>query len=64
MPKVMIEVRCNEYAMRDENPNVPWSPEEIANDAVLCEDAGASIFHFTLLFMNTPFNDDNMFFLE
>jgi uncharacterized protein (DUF849 family) len=46
MPKVMLEVRCNEYAMRDGNPNVPWTPEEIANDAILCQDAGASIFHF------------------
>jgi uncharacterized protein (DUF849 family) len=46
MAKVMLEVRCNEYAMRDENPHVPWSPEEIADDALLCQDAGASIFHF------------------
>jgi hypothetical protein len=28
--KVIIEARVNEYAMRDGNPNVPWSPEEIA----------------------------------
>lgn len=46
MAKVMLEVRCNEYAMRDENPHVPWSPEEIADDALRCQDAGASIFHF------------------
>jgi uncharacterized protein (DUF849 family) len=46
MRKVMLEVRCNEYAMRDSNPNVPWTPEEIASDALLCQDAGASIFHF------------------
>lgn len=42
----MLEVRCNEFAMRDANPHVPWSPEEIAEDAVSCQDAGASIFHF------------------
>lgn len=44
--KVIIEVRCNEYTMRDRNPNVPWSPDEIAADAVKCREAGASIIHF------------------
>ena len=28
--KVIIEARVNEYMMRDENPNVPWTPDEIA----------------------------------
>jgi 3-keto-5-aminohexanoate cleavage enzyme len=31
--KIMIEVRCNEYTMRDRNPTVPWSPAEIGEDA-------------------------------
>jgi 3-keto-5-aminohexanoate cleavage enzyme len=44
--KVVIEVRCNEYTMRDRNRHVPWSPDEIANDAAACRDAGASIVHF------------------
>ncbi len=44
--KVMIEVRVNEYTMRDHNPNVPWSPAEIAADAAACRDAGASVVHF------------------
>jgi 3-keto-5-aminohexanoate cleavage enzyme len=43
---VVIEVRCNEYTMRDRNPHVPWSPAEIAADAAACAAAGASIFHF------------------
>ena len=43
---VVIEVRCNEYASRDANGHVPWSPEEIARDAAACEEAGASIVHF------------------
>ena len=42
----MIEVRCNEYASRDANSHVPWSPDEIARDAAACEEAGASIVHF------------------
>ncbi|MFW5680521.1 MAG: 3-keto-5-aminohexanoate cleavage protein [Pseudomonadota bacterium] len=46
MQKLVIEVRVNEYAMRDENPNVPWTPEEIAADAAACEAEGASIVHF------------------
>jgi uncharacterized protein (DUF849 family) len=44
--KVIIEVRCNEYTMRDRNPHVPWTPEEIATDAARCRDAGASVVHF------------------
>ena len=34
--KVIIEVRINEYTMREPNPNVPYSPEEIANQALEC----------------------------
>ena len=33
-------------ATKDENPNVPYGPEEIARDAVACARAGASIIHF------------------
>lgn len=44
--KVIIEVRCNEYTMRDANPHVPWSPDEIGADAAACREAGASIVHF------------------
>ena len=44
--KVMIEVRCNEYTMRDRNPNVPWSAVEIAEDAARCRDAGAAVVHY------------------
>lgn len=46
MSKVLLEVRCNEYAMRDRNPHVPWSAEEIAADAAQCRDAGAALLHF------------------
>jgi 3-keto-5-aminohexanoate cleavage enzyme len=44
--KLIIEVRANEYTMRDRNPHVPWSAEEIARDALACREAGASAFHF------------------
>ena len=44
--KVVIEVRCNEYTMRDRNRHVPWSPDEIAADAAACREAGASVVHF------------------
>ena len=46
MKKLIIEVRVNEYAMRDGNPNVPWSAEELGRDARAIRDAGASIIHF------------------
>jgi uncharacterized protein (DUF849 family) len=44
--KIIIEVRINEYAMRDTNPNVPYSPEEIAQQALECWREGASIIHY------------------
>jgi uncharacterized protein (DUF849 family) len=44
--KLVIEARVNEYAMRDQNPNVPWLPEEIARDGAECRDAGAAILHW------------------
>jgi 3-keto-5-aminohexanoate cleavage enzyme len=44
--KIIIEVRINEYAMRDPNPNVPYSPEEIASQALECWREGASIIHY------------------
>ena len=43
---MIIEARINEYAMRDENPNVPWTPQEIADAAARCQEAGASILHY------------------
>jgi uncharacterized protein (DUF849 family) len=46
MNKLIIEVRVNEYAMRGDNPNVPWTPEEIGREARAAQDAGASIVHF------------------
>ena len=46
MRKVIIELRCNEYAGREANPNVPWSPDEIARDAAEAREAGAAILHY------------------
>jgi 3-keto-5-aminohexanoate cleavage enzyme len=46
MDKIIIEARVNELALRDENPNVPFLPDEIARDASACFDAGASILHY------------------
>jgi len=46
MKKLIIQVRCNEYASREKNPNIPWLPGEIARDAAECRQAGANIMHF------------------
>jgi len=42
----IIEVRLNEWSLRQGNPHVPWSPREIADDAYACWHAGASVVHF------------------
>jgi len=46
MEKLIIEVRVNEFVTRDANPHIPFSPQEIADDAAACREAGASIVHF------------------
>jgi hypothetical protein len=32
---VIVEIRANEYEMRDANPNVPWAATEIAADRIV-----------------------------
>lgn len=44
--KIIVEARINEYMMRDANPHVPWTPEEIAQAAADCRAEGASIVHY------------------
>jgi 3-keto-5-aminohexanoate cleavage enzyme len=44
--KIILEARINEYAMRDQNPHVPWTTDEIAETAARCREEGASIVHF------------------
>ena len=46
MATVIITVRMNEASMREANPHVPWSPEEIAADAARCVEEGAAVVHF------------------
>jgi 3-keto-5-aminohexanoate cleavage enzyme len=46
MDKIIIEARVNELAPRDENPNVPFLPDDIIRDAQACYEAGASIIHY------------------
>jgi 3-keto-5-aminohexanoate cleavage enzyme len=46
MKKMIIEARINEYAMREGNPHVPWTAEEIAETAARCREEGASVLHF------------------
>ncbi|MGA2409640.1 MAG: 3-keto-5-aminohexanoate cleavage protein [Candidatus Binataceae bacterium] len=46
MEKLIIEVRINEYASRKRNPNVPFSPAEICEEALQCWREGASIIHY------------------
>ncbi len=46
MDKLIIEVRVNEYMMRDVNPNVPWTPADLARDAAAIQAEGAAMLHF------------------
>lgn len=46
MEKLIIQVRVNEGTMRDVSPNVPYGPEEIAQQSLDCWRNGASMVHF------------------
>ena len=46
MAKVIIESAINGNALRKLNPHIPYTPEEIANDAVATCKAGAALIHF------------------
>ncbi|MBI3301559.1 MAG: 3-keto-5-aminohexanoate cleavage protein [Deltaproteobacteria bacterium] len=46
MAKIMIEAAINGNAMRNLNPHIPYSPQEIANDAIATCRAGAALIHF------------------
>ncbi len=60
--KIIIEARINEYMMRDENPHVPWTPEEIAKAAADCRAEGASIVHYHVRNPDgTPCHDPKMY---
>lgn len=43
---VIIEVRGNEFATKDLNPNVPYGAPAMINDALACLDAGAAFYHW------------------
>jgi 3-keto-5-aminohexanoate cleavage enzyme len=45
MERLIIAVGLNENVTRDQNPNVPITPTEIAADIAECVEAGASIIH-------------------
>jgi uncharacterized protein (DUF849 family) len=46
MKKLIITVRVNEYMDRSTNKHIPYTPDEIAQTAKECREAGASIIHF------------------
>ncbi|BBG03872.1 MULTISPECIES: 3-keto-5-aminohexanoate cleavage protein [Pseudonocardia] len=46
MDKLVIEVAANEYEPREDNPHVPFTPDELGADAAACRAAGAAIYHF------------------
>jgi 3-keto-5-aminohexanoate cleavage enzyme len=43
---VMIESAINGNALRELNPHIAYTPEDIANDAIATSRAGAALIHF------------------
>jgi 3-keto-5-aminohexanoate cleavage enzyme len=46
MDKLIIEASINESARKEDNPNIPYGPEEGARDGIACAKAGAAIIHY------------------
>ena len=46
MDKLIIEAAVNESATKEQNPHLPYGPDDVAKAAIECADAGASIVHF------------------
>ena len=46
MDPLIIEVALNELMDKADNPHVPYGPDEVAEDAARCVEAGASMLHF------------------
>ncbi len=44
--QVVIEVALNENQLRSVNPNVAYTPDDLAADARRCLDAGAAVVHY------------------
>jgi 3-keto-5-aminohexanoate cleavage enzyme len=44
--KVVIEVALNENQLKSSNPNIAYTPADLARDAKRCLDAGAAVIHF------------------
>jgi uncharacterized protein (DUF849 family) len=44
--QILIKACLNGARGREENANVPWSPQEVADEAIRARDAGAAIVHF------------------
>jgi 3-keto-5-aminohexanoate cleavage enzyme len=44
--KLIIEASINESVSKDDNPHIPYGPEEGAADAIACAKAGAAIIHY------------------
>jgi 3-keto-5-aminohexanoate cleavage enzyme len=45
MNKIIIKACLNGGRGREHNPNIPWTPAEVAAEAKRCADAGAAIVH-------------------
>lgn len=46
MEKMIIQVRLNESVKRQASPHIPYTPEEIADQAIACYRAGATMVHY------------------
>lgn len=60
--RVITAALCGSWSTKDMNPAVPYTPEEIANDAYECWKAGAAIVHIHVRNADgTPSTDYNLY---
>src|SRR5262249_39274643 len=62
--KVIIKAAVNGGRRREDNPNIPLTPAEVAAEAVRCYEAGASIVHYHARTPDGGTTNDPAFYAE
>ena len=61
---IIVKACLNGGRSRDDNPNIPWTPQEVADEAVRCHEAGAAVVHFHARAADGAISFDHQWYAE
>ena len=64
MDRIIIKACLNGARGREQNTNVPWTPQEVADEAIRCAAAGAAIVHIHARSENGAISYDPAWYAE